>query len=268
MISLLKDSLNVMLRIISCTLFAALLLMAVPASAQTPDPWTARDRCVFAMPYIGHAVKPGNSGLVNEILTAVFEYDDIELQHVAMPYNRALEALRTGEVDCTLDIENNQREVLQGSLAMARYDLSTAYLRATPFEGVKSLADQRVAYLHGFGLDNFLPVSFTPQQVYDLSSAFHMLDRGHVQFVLGDSLLLKDAIYESRLPSYEFVISKLKSFEVRPIFAKTDRGRRLRDIYDREMRKLIATGDFTEIMERHGLSEQTIKTILKINQGR
>lgn len=262
------DTSIVKLRIAICTLLAALLLAANVVFAQSPDPWKARERCVFAMPYIGHAVKPDNKGLVNDILTAVYEYDDIELEHIAMPYKRSLEGLRTGEIDCTLDVKNNARDVLQGSLTIAFYDLSVAYMRTTPYKNVQSLKGQRAAYLHGFSLDAFLPVKINPQLVYDLSSAFHMLERDHVRFILGDNKLLEDAMYESKLPSHQFVITKLDSFEVNPIFADTSRGRELRDVYDRRMRKLIDSGKLAEIMRQNGLSASTIRKVLSVNRNR
>ena len=110
-----------------------------------------------------------------------------------------------------------------------------------------------------------VPVKFSPQMVYDLSSAYHMLDRGHVKFVLGDNRLLEDAMYDSKIPTYNIVINEIKSFEIRPIFSKTEEGLLFRDIYDRRMREMIASGELATILRENGVSKSGIKKIMNAN---
>lgn len=241
------------------------ILSVLPLQAQQPDPWAERDTFIFGMPYIGHAVQPRNTGMISDILKAVFEPEDIDFAHVPHPYKRVLEELRAGTIHCSLQVKDHYKGVLQGETTLATYDLSAAYLYKTGFGGVQSLAGKKIAFLHGFGIQSFIPVTFRAQPVYDLSSAFHMLDRGHVDYVLGDGRLLRDAIDDSDLPSGEFVISGISSFEVRPIFAPTKDGRRFRAIYDRRMKELIASGKLVAIMEKHGLGKESINRVLQAN---
>lgn len=240
--------------------------MNLPAArAQKTNPWNPRDICIFGMPTIGHAVKANGTGLITDILKEVFEPEHIDLNYVSLPYKRALEELTTGEIHCSLDVKDNRKGVLQGRATMVYYDLSVAYLRKTGWKGVESLAEQKVAYLHGFDIENFLSVKVHPQMVYDLSSAFHMLDRGHVAYVLDDGRLLEDAMYESKLSYGEFEISPIKSMEVRPIFTPTEKGRRFRDIYDRRIKEMIASGKLQEILRSNGLNKNSIEKVLKAN---
>jgi len=262
----LSDSSTVKYRINTYGILIALLLtslMAPPASAN--GPWKSEDTCIFGMPYLGQAVKQGNTGLITDILKAVYGPERIVLHHIVIPYKRAIEGLVTGEIHCTLDFKNSHKEVLQSKSTIAFYDLSAAYLRKTGFTDVKDLADKKVGYLHGFDLKSFLPVKILPQLLYDLSSGFHMLERKHASYILGDGWLLKDAMYESKLPSCEFQITKIKSFEVCPVFAPTDAGRRYRDIYDRRMKEMIATGELQKILKAYGLSKKDIERTVKAN---
>ena len=255
--------------IVKNTLSILWLLLALclwsPPAAQAAGPWKSEDTCRFGMPLIGHAVKQGGTGLITDILKAVYQPEHITLTHLPLPYSRAVAAVQAGEIHCTLDIKDNHKGVLQGRATMAFYDLSAAYLRTTEFSGMDDLADKKVAYLHGFDMEPLLSVKIRPQVVYDLSSAFHMLDRDFVAYVLDDSLLLKDAMYESRLPASDFQITPIKSFEVRPIFAPTDQGRRLRDIYDRRIKEMIASGELQDILRINGIGEPTIEKIIKAN---
>lgn len=249
-------------------IFILFLTLVLPAasSAVEENPWKKQRVCIFGMPYIGHAVSQRGTGLLTSILKAVYQPDKIVLRHQPLPYKRALDELAEGKIQCSLDIKDNRKGFLQAKTTMAFYDLSVAYMfKESKWEGVKSLKDQKVAYLHGFDIENYLPVKFLPQLVYDLSSAYHMLDRGHATYILGDNELLKDAMYESKLPSYDFTISKIKSFEVRPIFSNTEEGRLYRDIYDRRMKEMIATGELATIMRENGLSKSGIKRVLEAN---
>ncbi|WP_158946387.1 transporter substrate-binding domain-containing protein [Pseudodesulfovibrio cashew] len=250
------------------SLFLILLmtLVAAPAPARGQDRLVGRETCVFGMPYLGHAVMPGRTGLLTDILKEVFEGAHVDLDHRPMPYARALEAVKSGGVDCALDVRADGGGALPARVPLISYDLAAAYRRCTPFKDATSLAGQKVAYLNGFGLVRFLPVEVDPLLVYDLSSAYHLLDRGEVAFILGDSLLLKRAMDDSRLPIAPFVISPIRSLTVRPVFSPDKRGRRLRDLYDRRMRELLASGALLELLRQKGYDEAAIAKVVKVNR--
>jgi len=249
-------------------IFIPVLLAAwlgVPSFTAAYEEWQPPRQCIFGMPLLGHVVKKGNAGLINEILKTVFEPEGYDFVHREMPYSHALAALGKGSIHCTLDVEGNRKGVEQGKATIAVYDMAVAYLVAEGFKGVKFMKDQKVAYLYGFNLQSQLSVKTLPQVAYDLSSAFHMLDRGHVHYVLDDETLLKDAIRESHLPLNEFGITRLKSLDIRLVFAPTDKGRLLRDMYDRRMKELLAKGKLQGIMRKDGMGEEGVQRVVRAN---
>lgn len=245
-----------------CLVLGLVLLTAATSTAEEDNPW-ARPTCTFAMPYLGHAVQRDQTGLINDLFKAVFKRENVIFRHVDMPYSRALQALKDGTAQCTLDV-GTEKNVLRSKTTLLFYDLSVAYMRDTPWEGVQSLKNQKVAYLHGFDIHRFLPVEFIPQQVYDLTSAFHMLDRDFAKYILDDNMLLTDALFESRLPAHEFVIKPIKSLQVRVIFQDSDEGRKLRDIFDRRIVEMLQNGEFHAVMTAYEQPDQTAR-IAKIN---
>jgi ABC-type amino acid transport substrate-binding protein len=144
-------------------------------------------------------------------------------------------------------------------------DLSVAYVWADGFKGVNDLTGQKVACLHGYDIQRLLPVEIKPQTVYDLTSAILMLDRGHAKFVIDDAALLKEAIRETKIPSNTFGIAPLMRLDIVPVFSPDEKGRRLRDIYDRRMREMIASGELQRIMQENGLDKVGIQNVLKAN---
>ena len=241
-------------------LLCLLLLPALPARAE--DPWTAKPLCRFGMPYVGHAVLPGQTGLVVNILRRVFEPEGVEFKHVVMHYERAVAELDQGLIQCTLDVGNRHPKALEAARPLLNYDLAAARLATTPWKGVESLRGTRTAYLHGFDLHTLVPVPFTPQPVFDLASAFPMLEDGFVSFILDDVRLLGHAMRDSRIPSHLFVIEPIKSLPVKVIFASTDQGRRFRDIYDRRMRELAASGELVGLLRESGLEPERVDRLL------
>lgn len=245
-------------------ILAGLLLVALacPALADEKDVWE-RPTCVFAMPVIGHAVQRHQTGLINDIFQTVFLREGIAFRHEEMPYNRAVQAVESGTADCTLDI-GTQTHLLQSRSVIATYDLAVAYMRGTEWKGVQSLKEQKVAYLHGFDISRLVDVEFLPQLVYDLTSAFHMLDRDFATYILDDNKLLRDALFESRLPAHLFEIAPIKTFLVRPVFADTENGRKLRDIFDRRIPEMLDSGEFVAIMEKYDI-DHAAEALRKLN---
>lgn len=256
--SVVKYPIRIFVLLLTCALLSA------PAFAGYKE-WEKPETCVFGMPVMGHAVKLKQTGLVTELLKAVYEPKEIELWHENLPYSRALAGLADGTVDCSLDVDTKQPGVLRGTATIATYDLAVAYLRTQKYTDLNDLKGQRVAFMHGFDLPSMLPVKILPQQAYDLSSAFHMLDRGHAKFILGDNILLEDALYESKLTATDFIITYIKTYNVHPIFPKSDRGKMFRDIFDQRMREMIANGEYQEILRNNGMGPTGIAKALKAN---
>jgi polar amino acid transport system substrate-binding protein len=130
------------------------------------------------------------------------------------------------------------------------------------WRGVSSLAGERVVYQYGFDPQDLLPVAFLLQPVFDLASAFHMLDRKLAAYALDDASLLRSAMAETDYGSDQFMISPIKTLEVSPIFADTETGRALRDTYDRRMAELMDSGAVEAILRRGGLDESKLARIL------
>lgn len=245
-------------------LFTCVMVSAMPVRAEYPE-WQPPKQCLFGMPTLGQAVKAGNTGLITELLREIFEPEGYAVIHIDQPYNRALKALRMGSIHCSLGFKGENPDLPQGTATLAFYDLSVARAADDTYTGVESLTDQEVAHMHGFDVRAMLPVPIKERPAYDLSSAFNMLDRGHVRFVVGDNQLMLEAIFVAKLQPNEFAITKLKTMEVIPVFAPTEEGRTLRSIYDRRMKELITSGKMQQVIKANGQDDRFIERLLKAN---
>lgn len=246
------------LRVLSCLLLVLLLAPLTEAGAQTRDPWEKRPTCIFGMPYTGHAVKKDGTGSLQIMLREIYESADIVFEYQQMPYSRVSEALAKGSIDCTVTIKERNLGGTLGDFSLGYYALSAACLKDTPWQGVQSLKDARVAFQHGYELEELIPVPFVTQMLYDSATAFHMLDSGLILYVLDDERLLKAAMLDSNLPSHLFAIHPIKTLEVRPTFAKTPSGEKCREIFNRRMRELIRSGEAAQLYLDAGVPPETV----------
>jgi hypothetical protein len=248
-------------------LLAARLVLAAPATSAVPDAagddWDVAPVCVFGMPESGHAVRDDDSGYITEVLRAALAPAGYDLVHKDMPYRRARGELAKGRIQCSLSTKGGGDHAAPARSIIAACDLSVAFIAADGFTGIKDLANQKVAHLYGFDYQQLLPVPIRPQTTYDRASAIHMLDRGHARYVIGEESLLKEAVRETGLPVTEFGFARFMSMDVIPVFAPTAEGFRLRDIYDRRMTEMAASGELAAIFRKYGLPEDRIRHILK-----
>ena len=262
-----------LLRILTGMLLALILAAqaAVAATAASPAPtsnednWDQAPVCVFGMPESGHAVRGDDSGYITEVLRAALAPAGYNLVHKDMPYLRARGELALGRIQCSLSTRGSEKRATPARSVIAACDLSVAYIAADGFSGIRDLADQKVAHLFGYDFQQLLPVPIHPQTTYDRTSAIHMLDRGHARYVIGEESLLKEAIQETGLPLTEFGFSRFKSMDVVPIFAPNAEGFRLRDIFDRRMKEMAASGELAAIFRKYGVPEDRIRHILKVD---
>lgn len=256
-------------RLAPAPMLLGLLLVVAAGPVQARDAgypeWQKPLHCVFGMPYVGRMVEQGETGAITEVLKTIFKREDIEFEHQHMPYMTALQKLKEGTVHCSLALKDAHDEALQGAAAIAPFDLAVIYRREDGFDGVEAMEGERVACIYGFELQRLLPVKALVQAAYDLTSVLHLLDRGHVKYVLDEETLLREALLEAQLPTSEFGITRLKSLEVHPIFADTDAGEQFQALYDRRIKQLADSGKLKKILRAGGMSDKGIDQLFTIN---
>ncbi|EGB15720.1 hypothetical protein DND132_2517 [Pseudodesulfovibrio mercurii] len=253
--------------LVALLLAAHMALAATDAPIAPEDDWSPVPACVFGMPESGDAVRNDNTGFVTEVLRAALASAGYDLIHRDIPYRRARDELAEGRIQCTLTAKGASDAEGQARSVIAACDLTVAYVLARGFSGLHDLAGQKVAHLYGYDFQQILPVKIRPQPTYDRTSAIHMLDRGHVRYVVGEETLLKDAVRKTGLPLTEFGFARFMSMDLVPVFAPTAEGFRLRDIFDRRMREMARSGELAAIYHRNGLPEERIRHILSLDRN-
>ena len=241
----------------------ALLLSAQLAPAGSDAPGAT---CVFGMPESGYAVRKDNTGFITEVLRAAFSQAGYDLVHRDIPYPRARGELADGRIQCTLSAKGATDSGVAARCVIAACDLSVAYLASDAYTGLEDLADQKVAHLFGFDFQMLLPVRIRPEPTYDRTLAIQMLERGRVRFVIGEDTMIREAIHQAGLSVAEFGITRFMSLDVVPIFTPNTEGFRLRDIFDRRMSEMAASGELTAIFRKYGLPEDRIRHIIEADR--
>lgn len=226
-------------------LMIVLGLPAVQAAELRP-----RDILLVSEHWPGHTNADG-SGLAWEIMRQVFEPVGVKMNWRIEPYTRALGLVQRGEADAWLG--SYRDEVKDRTFYPQRpYDADRIValgLSSRPPARLAELGRYRLAWMRGYGYQQYLPGVVRYQEVQRSGDILAMLERGHADFYIDASTEVAD-ILKGHAETERFRIAALTRLPLYPGFADTERGRALAALYDRRMAVLVNNGSLRPLFRR------------------
>ncbi|MGY3904572.1 hypothetical protein ACW5XF_19230 [Aeromonas lusitana] len=190
-------------------------------------------------------------GVYLDIVHAIYEPAGYAVHPHIVPYKRALAVVAQRGGDMAMG-------VYQGEVAgvhQPRYPASAddvTVLMLTKWQpdwrGEESLRDRDVLWLRGWAFDKFIPV---PMRWYEIDShamALQLLAKERYRYYLTAGVLYpKEAIPSDMTRIF------LRWVPTYPIFADTEQGQRLRQLWDPGMKRLLGSGALEDIYRRNQL---------------
>ena len=199
-------------------------------------------------------------GLYHELWKEVFQPAGIRIEVKYIPFKRC-------EMTVKKDKEANCYDVYAAGYPSPGVivphwhlgvDLLTVVYRkdAIPkWEGQASLANTRVSWERGYDFDKhgIINVNVEKNEFSKLSNAMKMLVANRVDFILDYDAAIKKAVTELNISDeVEIVPDAIAGPKYYMIFAETERGRKLAEIWDREMERLHKSGQLQKIYKKYG----------------
>lgn len=200
--------------------------------------------------WAGHTNADG-SGLARDVMGAVFEPAGIKLNFRIVPYSRSIGLVQRGEADAWLGSYHNEVKA-QVVYPQWHYDadqISALGLASQPVPTLQSLGRYRLAWMHGYDYQRYLPGLDKFQEVQRRSGILAMLERDRADFYI-DAVTEVDAVLRGAQVPERFRITRLTRLPLYPGFADTARGRALAAVYDRRMAELVETGSLRPLFQR------------------
>lgn len=196
------------------------------------------------------------TGLYHEILNEVFALHGISVVRQYVPSERGYDLVRSGRADMM-----TCHDVAVAPLQLARYPMyEGAYHvffnkeRIGEWKGGESLRDRSVVWRIGYYAEANFPVPIQAREVKTGSAALGMVLLGRADFYVDDVSFIDDSIRQNKIPfnpaEYGVEVAGYRTYH--PVLLLSERGNKVRDLYDSGMEQLIREDRLRPIFKKWG----------------
>ena len=180
------------------------------------------------------------TGLYFELLQMIYEPVGIEVAIEFVPWVRAVKRVDSKSSDAMLGSYNTVDALF------SRYPLDTEYTAVVyktdsveKWNGVNTIENKAVVWVRGYNYHKYLPVKVKYHEVNRSEQGWKMLVLGRVDFFMNSLNAINRYVSRNKIDMTDFRIKivLVKSLFVR--FAKTEKSKKLIEIYDSRMKELI-----------------------------
>ncbi len=226
-------------------------LQLIPLHVKADGP----DNIVLASEEWKQATLSDGTGLYWDIFRYVYEPVGIKVNTLTVPYETAVSYVQRGRADAWLASYLNEK----GFAIYPHWNFDTETVSVmfnqdshTSFEGIESLANKNVAWIKGYDYHNYINVPLKIHELDNRKSILRMLKRGRIDYFLDaqiDITLAKEELYPG---DNALIIRDIMKLKLYPAFSNTDKGRKLRDIWDERMSKIHQTPQMKNLFKQWG----------------
>ena len=214
--------------------------------------WSARANVihVYCDDWAGFCQGDGQ-GVYLDIVRAIYEPEGYTIESHIVPYKRALAVVAQKGGDMAMGVYQGEVQgVLQPDYPASADDVTVLMLKKwlPLWAGETSLQDQDVLWLRGWALNNYIPVSMRWHEIDNQDMAMQLLMKERYRYYLTAGVLDP----KGSVPS-DMARIFLRWVPTYPIFADTEQGLRLRQLWDPGMRQLLGSGTLTKIYRNNQL---------------
>lgn len=205
---------------------------------------------VYCDDWPGFCQKDGK-GLYLEVVRAIYQPHGYQVTHHIVPYKRALAVIAKKGGDIAMGVYRDEVSgVKQSGYPASADDLTVFMLKKwqLQWQGEKSLEGQKVMWRRGWAFDKYIDATMKWHEIDSDEMAFQLLDKERYRYYLTAGVLFVD---EAIPPDLHRAF--LRWIPTYPIFADTQQGNRMLQLWDKGMVELIRSGALAEIYKRYQL---------------
>ena len=190
------------------------------------------------------------TGLAWDLLRAVFEPAGVKLVGSSEPYTRSVGLAQRGKVDAALGMYRDE----VGDLDFPRWPYAADRVVALgltrlPKPTLQTLANYRLIWVRGYAFQNQLHSVERYQEVQRREGIPAMLREGRADFYIDDDAEVDFLLASLEQPT-DLQVTELQLLPLYLAFARTERGRALKQLYEQRMDVLVRSGSLRAIFNR------------------
>lgn len=201
------------------------------------------------------ATESDGTGLYFDIMRKVFEPLGYHVDTVLTTYSRSVYLVQSGRMDAFMgSYIDEQENVLYPFWHFDAEEIAAVYkASAIPkWEGEKSLKARAVGWIKGYDYDDYIQTEMVIHEIKSRKQGLAMVmsDRLDVLLDARSELEVELSLEDAKGKSLE--LSTLTELKLYPGFANNERGKMLREIYDKRFEQLLESGELKTLFEQYG----------------
>lgn len=207
----------------------------------------------FATEAWDHATNADGTGLYWDIFRAVYEPEGINVTFSIRSYSGSVELLKRKKVDAVVAAYKDEIEESHYPKWHFAVDVVQALFKKSRFEtfdGQKTMAGKKVAWIKGYALNEYLDVPVEKMEFGERAGALKSLDRDRYDFFLDAQGDLIETLQKGHVNAENYRRETIKQLNLYLAFVKSEKGKKLSEIFDTKFPKLVESGEIRKLYEK------------------
>ena len=227
-----------------------LLLMLIASVARAAEPVTLPETVRLASEEWLDYTNADGTGVAWDVLRKVFEPAGVKVQVLSVPYSRAVGLVKRAEADAWVgSYKDESPDYLYPRHAFDSDHIYALGLASTPPPTPDTIGRYTLSWVRGYEYQRYLPNVGNYREVQRREGILPMLELKRVDFYV-DAQTEVDYVYSAAREPSRFRRTHIAELPLYLAFGRTDEARALKDLFDRRMDELIASGALREIFTR------------------
>lgn len=189
------------------------------------------------------------TGLAWDVLRKVFEPAGVKVAIQSAPYSRAVGLVKRGEADAW--VGSYKEEDADNLYPRWHFDMDHIYalgLASKPVPTGDTIGQYRLVWVRGYNFGRYLPNVRDAREVQRREGILPMLEHDRVDFYIDARTEVDHVLGQTSQPE-RFRRAHVAELPLYLAFARNDRAKALRDLFDKRMAELVRRGELKPIFE-------------------
>jgi len=198
------------------------------------------------------------SGLYFDLARMIYEPAGISVRIKIYPYKRSSMMVEKKLADVWLGSYLEEEDYAIYPKYYFDEDVVTAMYKKKKFlnfDGLNSLKDKNVYWMRGYDYDEYITVPIKKHERNDRKSILQSLEKDRFDIFLDAKFDMTDAIERFDFNTSEYGFNEIFKIKLYPAFRNDERGKMLKEIWDREFKIILDDGSLKKLYIRHKLEE-------------
>ena len=185
------------------------------------------------------------SGLYFDLVRMIYEPAGINVKIKIYPYNRSSMMVEKKKADAWLGSYLEEEDYAIYPKYYFDHDIVTAMYKTKKFpefDGLNSLKDKNICWIRGYGYDEYIDIPIKKHERNERKSILDSLDKDRFDVFLDAKFDMSDAIKRFNFDTSEYSFIEILKFKLYPAFRDDERGKILRDIWDKNFKFIVDDG--------------------------